>query len=412
MSTSGQRPVTRLFYLSWIAPVEGSGATLAMRRHLIEHRDFDVFVATTEDFQEPGIPSIRVKQAAWLLRLSRTRFVRYMRNLELLIFGSRLCRQVVRAAKEFRPDAIVTVADLTLSEQARKLAKLMRLPLVVNFQDWWPRGQFYYDFEKPFLLVRPIFERRFRRLYREAALAFCTSEGMRDHLGPHPNAHVLYPIGAQGAGDADATARGGADEGITRSALSRKKRLIYTGTAFGSYGKMLRELAREMGSQDEWELVIFGNTPDWPKEELERARQTGLYRGLLRFDELRRELNQADACLAVMTFAPEFEIMMRTSFTTKLLDYCQVGKPVILWAPPYCSPVRLAKQRNAAAVIEQPDALAVVSAMRRISSEPEYREALSKAAVDLAATDLAHENIHNVFRSRIREIDGRGNSSQ
>ena len=63
-------------------------------------------------------------------------------------------------------------------------------------------------------------------------------------------------------------------------------------------------------------------------------------------------------------------------------------------------------------MIEQPDAAAVVSAMRRISSEPEYREALSKAAVELAATDLAHENIHDVFRSRIREIDGRGNSSQ
>ena len=43
----------------------------------------------------------------------------------------------------------------------------------------------------------------------------------------------------------------------------RKKRLIYTGTAFGGYGRMLRELARELEKQDEWELVIFGNTPDF-----------------------------------------------------------------------------------------------------------------------------------------------------
>ena len=36
----------RLFYLAWIAPTESGGACLAMRRHLIEHDDFELFVAT------------------------------------------------------------------------------------------------------------------------------------------------------------------------------------------------------------------------------------------------------------------------------------------------------------------------------------------------------------------------------
>lgn len=490
----------RIFYLSWIAPVEGSGATLAMRRHFVEHRDFEVFVATTADFSESGIYSLKLSRPAWLKRLSNTRWVRLVYHFEILFQATRLSPDVLKAAQEFRPQAVFTVADLSLAEQARKLARMLKVPLIVNFQDWWPRGQFYYDFEKPYFWARPILERRFRRLYREANLAFCTSEGMKEFLGPHPNSHVLYPIGARDEssvesrasrgeskeekaktdlntdfmdghgcrttkytdfhengkqGDAQGTCAGDsesdsltsklADAPISESLISsadgpasspatshsqpdtapealalesgrstldsavakrRKKRLIYTGTAFGSYGKMLRELARELEKQEDWELVIFGNTPDWPKEELKRAQQTGIYHGLLKFEELQRELHEADACLAVMSFEPELEVMMRTSFTTKMLDYCRAGKPVVLWGPDYCSPIRLAKNKNAAFTVEKPEVAGVRESLHLLQFEKGLAEKLSIAALALSAGDLAHKNIHKIFILEINRIVG------
>ena len=44
-----------------------------------------------------------------------------------------------------------------------------------------------------------------------------------------------------------------------------------------------------------------------------------------------------------MSFEKEHELFMRTSFTTKFLDYVAFGKPVILWGPEYCTPVRVAR---------------------------------------------------------------------
>jgi glycosyltransferase involved in cell wall biosynthesis len=443
----------RIFYLSWIGPIEGNGATLAMRRHFVEHRDFEVFVATTTAFAEAGISSLKVVRPKWLQRLSDTRFVRAVRNFELLVHGTLLPGSVIEAAKGFRPDAVFTVADMTLSEQARKLAKKLGVPLVVNFQDWWPRGQFYYGFEKPYFWVRPILERRFRRLYREAELAFCTSEGMKEFLGPHPNAHVLYPIGASedqgnewrvksgvtGVGaerklreaepkaDREAEARSQGPD-VNRSAAQigckatkdqvtdakmetghRKKRLIYTGTAFGGYGRMLRELARELEKQDEWELVIFGNTPDWPKKDLEEAKRSGLYRGLLKFADLQRELHKADACLAVMSFGPELKVMMRTSFTTKLLDYCRVRKPIILWGPEYCSPMRLAKSRDAALCIERCEATNLVEGLAELGKDVTLQRKLVDGAKALAEQELSHDHIHSGFVNKLMAV---GHSSE
>jgi glycosyltransferase involved in cell wall biosynthesis len=414
-----------------------------MRRHFVEHQDFEVFVATTADFCEPGIQTLKLNRAPWLQRLSNTRCVRLVRNFELLFYGTRLDRRVFDAAKEFRPDAVFTVADMTLCEQARKLAKRLGVPLVVNYQDWWPRGQFYYSHEKPYFWVRAILEWRFRRLYREADLAFCTSEGMKEFLGPHPNAHVLYPIGA---GDKNLIeSRGSRDEskeekaktdlttdftdghgwGTTKytnfhesvkqgdagrstldatAAKCRKKRLIYTGTAFGSYGKMLRELARELEKQEDWKLVIFGNTPDWPKEELERAKDTALYRGLLKFEELQRELNESDACLAVMSFEPELEVMIRTSFTTKMLDYCRVGKPLILWGPEYCSPIRLALKHNAALVNLTNDATIITNKLVQLLMRPALADELSKAAMGLSQGELDHKSIHNILKNQVHKL--------
>jgi hypothetical protein len=177
--------------------------------------------------------------------------------------------------------------------------------------------------------------------------------------------------------------------------------LLYTGTAFGSYGRMLLELSKRIREVDGWELVIYGARPDWSEEAIAAAEASGLYRGFLPFEKLRQELATADACLSVMSFDPALEVMMRTSFTTKVLDYCSAARPVIMWGPGFCSPVKLTNRMEAALTVESPDPAGVLACLKRLDHEPGLADRLGIAAEALAKADLAHEVIHGVL---VREI--------
>jgi glycosyltransferase involved in cell wall biosynthesis len=383
----------RIFYLARTVPTRVSGATLAMRRHFLDHHDVDVFVATSEAFEEPDVGGLTISQPTWWRRLARTRFSRFFRNAEILSQSYWLPPRLLEAARRFRLDAVFTVADLTLSDTALLLARRLGVPLIVNFQDWWPRGQFYYRQEIPFSPLIPLLERRFRRLYREADLVFCTSEGMRDFLGSHPNSHVLYPIGDAASVPSPATP--------ASFTVGGKRQLIYTGTAFGSYGRMLLELADALEGHPRWELVIYGKRPDWPSERLVAAEASGLYKGFLPFEQLRSVLAASDACLSVMSFDPDLEVMMRTSFTTKVLDYCSAGRPILMWGPSFCSPIRLLQRSRAALTITSPDPTGVLDCLDQLDREPHLVAALGQATRALAEGELSHNSIHGSF---VREI--------
>jgi hypothetical protein len=216
---------------------------------------------------------------------------------------------------------------------------------------------------------------------------------MRNYLGAHPNSHVLYPIGDDQQ-----------PMPVQQPTLDaqRKRQLIYTGTAFGSYGQMLLQLANVLKNHTSWDLVIYGKRPDWPAHTIAAAERSGLYRGFLPFEQLRAVLAAADACLSVMSFELDLEVMMRTSFTTKVLDYCNAGSPVIMWGPSYCSPIQLIQRHQAGLTITSPDVQAVLHSLHRLDCEPGLRQCLAESAQHLAATELAHANIHDIF---VREIN-------
>ncbi|MFN4867482.1 MAG: glycosyltransferase [Cyanobium sp.] len=387
----------RLLYLSRTPLSKVSGATLAMRRHLVHHHDFDTYVITTEANDCSDLIGLRLLPPFLLQRARNTRFNRVVHNAELLLQPLFSDSRINSAAAAFQPDAIFTVADLTLSEAARKLAHDLKLPLIVNFQDWWPRGQFYSTNEIPYRGLVPILESRFRRLFRSADLVFCTSEGMRNYLGTHPNSHVLYPIGD------DQQPMSVPQPFAPTPALDKhpKRQLIYTGTAFGSYGQMLLQLAEALKDHTHWDLVIYGKRPDWPAHTIAAAERSGLYRGFLPFEQLRAVLAAADACLSVMSFDPDLEVMMRTSFTTKVLDYCSAGRPILMWGPPFCSPIRLLQRRQAALTVTTPDPARVIACLERLERDHRLSADLGRAALALADGELSHASIHGIF---VREI--------
>jgi len=387
----------RIFYLAWTPPSENGGACLAMHRHFIRHDDFDLFVATSAAFNHLSVSSMRVRRHAALLRLSNTRFSRLVRQFEMTFESGQIPAEVLTAAQQFKPDAVFTVADNTLSWTACHLAKKLGVPLIANFQDWWPRGQFTLELEKPFAPVAAFLEKRFYRLYQASKVAFCTSAGMREKLGAHSCAPILYPCSAP------------RDPGFGPDFIPpgerRPLKLIYAGTIIKDYGRSMLRLAKALAVLPWIKFEVYGPHPDWPESDLAWMKSQGIYQGLLPHVELKARLRDADACLVVMSFGRELELTMRTSFTTKFLEYVQFAKPVVVWGPEYCQPVRVAKEAGAGLAVETDGVEAVVKALESLRSPKRWLE-LAQGAWSAANGIFSHERIHQVFRDSILKAVG------
>jgi glycosyltransferase involved in cell wall biosynthesis len=305
--------------------------------------------------------------------------------------------QIENVFQNFAPDAIFTVPDNTLSWSAYLLAQKTGLPLITNFQDWWPRGQFTLSLEKPYLPTRLLLEQRFYKLYQSSHLAFCTSAGMRQKLGNHPNAPVLYPCPAPRNPEFQPSFQ------VFNSQNDRPFRIIYAGTTVNAYGRSILSLAKALQEVKGFEFHVYGPPPDWSSDDLTWMTREGIYRGLLPYEELKSKLSEADACLVVMSFEPQLRIMMETSFTTKFLEYSQFGKPIIVWGPDYCQPVRVANAEASALTVTTPDPSAVIEAINLLL-QPNRWLKLAHGAWNAAVTSFDYHQIHKGFRDSIYSL--------
>jgi hypothetical protein len=216
---------------------------------------------------------------------------------------------------------------------------------------------------------------------------------MQEVLGPHPNSHVIYPMPGRHVVPEQAWPR-----------RTGKFRVVYVGSVENFYGRMLCSLIEQIEATDGLEIIVVGPNADWPAELLSRAKAKGIYLGFKPPKEAAEELASADALLSVMSFEKEHELFMRTSFTTKFLDYVSFGKPVILWGPDYCTPVRVAREHGGAAVVSAADATAVVCLCRKIARDTELNEKLSKQALQLHQTLFNPDRLQDIFVSEIDKL--------
>jgi Glycosyltransferase Family 4 len=362
-----------------------------MRRHLIERRDFETFVLTNERFSDSEIRSHCFPRPAWLERAMRTRFRRLIRQFEMLYLGRWMLSTAVRLAREFKPDLVFTIPDNDVSWCAYLTAQRLKLPLVTNFQDWWPYNEYWSESERPYPRIRRVIERRLRQMYSISAIAFCSSEGMKEFLGPDANAVTLFPCPGRPSAHVPPA-------GVPRG--SRPLRVLYAGTIAGDCGRSVLSLARQLAGSSKFQFVVYGPIADWNHADISWAKAQGIYRGFISHDQLRAVLASADVFLTIMSFERRLEIMSRVSFTTKFLDYSQYGRPVVVWGPPYCQPVLVAKRTTAGLPVESSDPVAVISALEQLMSESEYKR-FTQGAIRAAQTFFAPDYIHAVFKDSI-----------
>jgi len=365
-----------------------------MRRHLVERKDFETFVLTNGLFHDDEVRSHCFARPAWLKRAMRTRFRRFIRQFEMLFLARMMLPVAQKLALDFRPDIIFTIPDNDLSWCAYLLSRRLKIPLVTNFQDWWPHSQYWSESERPFPWIRKVIERRFRKMYKASSLAFCTSDGMKEFLGPHANAVILFPC------------PGHSPQDVTPACVpdgSRPVRVLYAGTIVGDYGRSVLALAKQLAASSKFQFLVYGPQPDWSQADLEWAKAQGVYHGFVPHSQLRMILASADVFLTVMSFEQRLEIMSRVSFTTKFLEYTQYGRPVVVWGPSYCQPVMVARESDAGMPVESADPKAVVDALEKLMNASEYRR-LAAGALRAAETFFSPDCIHDLFKTSIVQI--------
>ena len=383
----------RVLLVSIVPPHNDCGVRIVMHRHLVERSPFELHLASNADSVGDPLVHTRLRLPYLIHRLRKSRFgprlTAWVTDYGNFIWPLATNAALEAAVEDFKPDVVLTLAECGLCHVAQKTAQRHGLPLVGLFFDWFPVMKGHYGHKS----TQSILSRRYRELYAACDLAFCSSDGMQEMLGPHPNSHVIYPMPGRHRVPEEAW-----------PSRSGKFRVVYVGSVENFYGRMLCSLIEKIEATSDLEIIVVGPNADWPKPLVERARANGTYLGFKPPEEAAEVLASADALLSVMSFEKEHELFMRTSFTTKFLDYVSFGKPVVLWGPEYCTPVCVAREHGGAAVVSAADATAVVCLCRNIARDTELNEKLSKQALQLHQTLFNPDRLQNVFVQKITEL--------
>jgi glycosyltransferase involved in cell wall biosynthesis len=393
VTASRHKPI-RVFYLSYTPPVPSWGGAMSFYRHFVERDDFEIFVATNspevEQFDVP-YEYYRFDLPRWLDRMLRTRFYRWVSIYQHLGAGYFVPKQVWEAAYAFKPDLVFTIGGSWnwTARAAQRVARRLSVPLVASFNDWFDFGV-----TMPPLFRRSI-ETTFRKFYRDCDLAFCTSEGMLEALGPHPNAHVLYPTGsAMPPSDVDFTAFVPGGKAAT---------VFFAGSLSAWYGPMLEQLVRA-STDYQLRFEIFGSNATWSRDFDAAARTAGIYKGQVSFDQLKIHAREADLLLLPMGFGEASAQIERTSFKTKFLDYLTFQKPIVIWGPEYCSAVRVAREFDAAECYTSPDATGCVASIQKVVSNPGRQKQLVANARRTYESRFGPSQIHAVLLNECEKL--------
>jgi glycosyltransferase involved in cell wall biosynthesis len=365
----------RILVVSSVPPAPQAGGELVLHRHLIGHAT----LATTVVPEPAASP--------WLQRLKRTRLQAWANALEVAADGRRWLPGAQRSLAQQRPDVLLTAAHGDGCWAVQRLARQHGLPLVTFFHDWWP------DVPKLPALMRRRLDRRFLQLYRESSLPLCVCPGMRETLGPHPRAEVLYPI--PGAGWPAAAA-----ESAPRQS---KFRVVYSGNLH-DYGPGLRAALETLDGHAAIELQVRGPNPRWPGEFQQAMRAKGLWLDFAPRAELEAWLAGADAFLIPMSFDPAQRRRMETSFPSKITDFAGWAKPLVVWGPDYCSAVRWAVGSGTALVVTAGEGSALGAALRNLARDASRVAALGAQARAAAEADFAPDHLQARFESLLRAV--------
>src|SRR5436309_3242778 len=365
----------RVLVLSSVVPNGlGSGGELVLHRHLKLNPRIQSEVVSWQRFP------FRLKLIGKLRQLG---FRSASQSSECLFPVLPSDKMIHDQIHSFRPHVLVTVAHGWWHIQARRIARQFKLPLVCFFQDWWP------DFPEIPAAFRARVEHEFRKTCAESDVAICVSDDMRRELGEPKNALVLH--------DAPSLPQ---RRKPTRDA-ELPFRVAYFGNLF-EYGPLIESALHTLNDSDRVRLEVFGPNPLWTSGAMDEFRSRGVYRGFIAPNELAESLQNFQAALVVMSFASSHRRRMTTSFPSKMIDAMQLGLPVVIWGPEYCSAVKWARRGEQALCVTDANPSAIRRALEELAASPAEQQRLTKSSREAAAIDFNHERIQTQFSDALR----------
>jgi len=386
----------RILIVSWTIPENSMGGGLLLHRHFALRNDYEIGIVTPNPASTMPVFHRLIHEPGWLSRLKRTRLVRWFNDYSNLVYARQLNSDLLRAVHEFQPDIIFNVAETWVSFQALKVARKMKIPFACYFMDWAHYAAHCHGW------AVPLMDRMYRRLYRESNVAFCISDGMREELGPHPNAHVVYPTPSIEREVGAAMQPDFADS--NRHSEGGRFEFLFAGNLAHWYGEQVASILKLLDQETKVSMRVFGNYHSWPKEFEQRQRQKGAYFGFKPYEELIPEFHKADAFFLPMGFDQSAELIERTSFKTKFLDYLAFNKPILIWGPEYCTAVRVALHYNSALCVTDPDPRSLLEAMKRMAGDHVLRAALLKNAERMRAQDFNSDAVYRSLKTPLEEL--------
>jgi glycosyltransferase involved in cell wall biosynthesis len=364
----------KVLVVSSVVPSErGSGGELVLHRHLTLDPAIQSEVVSWQRFP------FRLKLFGKLRQLGFQSLSRSWECLFPVLPRRKMIRELI---ERFQPNVLLTVAHGSWHIQARRIAKEFNLPLVTFFQDWWP------DFPDVPVAFRSRVEREFRRTCAESAVAICVSDQMRRQLDERPNTCVIHPV----------------------SSFTKPKhwapvfklplRLGYFGN-LQEYGPLIENASRALNGSDKVRLEIFGANPRWARGTEAYFRSQGLHHGFIPTNELVEVLQSFQAALVVMSFDTALRRRMTTSLPSKMSDAMQLGLPIVIWGPEYCSAVQWARRGDRASCVMDPNPSALRQALEELAASPSEQQRLAKAAREAAAGDFNPERIQEQFMTAL-----------
>ncbi|MBY0493698.1 MAG: glycosyltransferase [Cyanobacteria bacterium] len=276
---------------------------------------------------------------------------------------------VLASLAGFEVDAVATVGHGFGWITAAEVATRLRVPLHVIVHDDWPRLSAISG------ALRPWLERRFGRIYRNAASRLCVSPFMAEEYARRYGAagSVMYPSRSKDCPVFEPKA--------ARSIAGGEIVIGYGGNSGPEMMACLRTLAAslpETGAR----LAIFGPFADEAQRELLALSPAIAFHGFVPFRQMIRELRDiADVLFVPMTFAAADRDNQTVSFPSKLADYTATGLPLLIYGPDYSSAVRWARSfDDAAEIVDREGIDALRSAIARLAADRDRRAALAARA--------------------------------
>ncbi|MDL5046622.1 hypothetical protein QQ054_11325 [Oscillatoria amoena NRMC-F 0135] len=254
--------------------------------------------------------------------------------------------------KKLNIDCIFTVFHGYSYLIALKISNKLNIKLVTFFHDYW----IHFDELRGSHIN--IANQQFLKLISDSNIRFYISENFKNQCKDSEGT-VLLPIPAY------CTDR--------PTDLNPSNNITYAGSLVYPYKSSLLRLIQSCINHNFNDLHIYGPRDNFSL--LDDPITEMFYKGYLKKPDLARVLWNSRVLLVVIAFDEGMRLRAETSFSSKLLEYLQYEKPIIIWGPNYSATAQWAIANNAAIVVDKDDPHYVLDYFKKLTyNEVEFEQ--------------------------------------